>query len=104
MSAYDSDIHSEDSVLLEDALRVPHQYAVLLLNDDYTTMEFVIHILQEIFRKNASEARVIMMSVHHKGKGVCGIYSKEIAETKVAQVHAKARAAGFPLRASMEEL
>jgi ATP-dependent Clp protease adaptor protein ClpS len=82
----------------------PQQYKVLLHNDDYTTMEFVVFVLETIFHKNASEATQIMMNVHKLGVGVCGIYDFEIAETKVATVHALAKKYEFPLKSSMEEV
>ncbi len=81
----------------------PPRFKVLLHNDDYTTMDFVVHILEEIFQKSPPDAHRIMMQVHEHGVGECGIYTKEIAETKVSRVHAQARKAGFPLRASMEK-
>lgn len=84
-------------------VREPKRYKVLLHNDDYTTMEFVVGILTHIFRKTYDEAVAIMLNVHEKGIGVCGIYTEEIAETKVSQVHTEARKAGYPLRCSMEE-
>lgn len=84
-------------------VREPRRYRVLLHNDDYTTMEFVIDILIGIFDKGFDEATAIMLAVHEKGLGVCGVYTEEVAETKVAQVHDRARKAGFPLRCSMEE-
>ena len=84
--------------------REPRQFRVLLHNDDYTTMEFVVDILMTVFRKNLEEATMIMLSVHEKGLGACGVYTEEVAETKVAQVHDKARKQGFPLRCSMEEV
>jgi len=80
----------------------PPMYRVLLLNDDYTPMDFVVEILQEIFHKDRSEAERIMLNVHRKGAGLCGIYTYEIAETKVTRVRAKAKEAGFPLRCTME--
>ena len=81
----------------------PPLYKVILHNDDYTTMQFVIEILESIFHKASADAFRIMMQVHREGQGICGTYSYEVAETKVAQVHEEARANGFPLRASMEE-
>ena len=84
-------------------IKEPKKYKVILLNDDYTTMEFVVDILIKIFRKNIEEATQIMLKIHETGKGVCGVYSYEIAATKVAQVKASARQAQFPLRAIMEE-
>jgi len=83
--------------------QVPRLFTVLLHNDDYTTMEFVIEVLEGIFTKSPAEAFRIMMHVHENGVGVCGAYPYEIAETKVAQVHERARRHGFPLRASIEE-
>ena len=84
-------------------IKEPKKYKVILLNDDYTTMDFVVDILIKIFRKNIEEATQIMLKIHETGKGVCGVYSYEIAATKVAQVKASARQAQFPLRAIMEE-
>lgn len=81
----------------------PKEYHVYLLNDDYTAMEFVIDILITIFHKSYQEAEQIMIAVHEKGKGLCGTYSYEIAETKVAQVGQQAKENGFPLKATMEE-
>ena len=88
---------------IHDIVDEPPKYKVILLNDDYTTMEFVVWILEEIFHKTPSEATRIMLLVHHTGSGVCGLYPKEIAETKVEQVHAMARDAGFPLKAIMKK-
>jgi ATP-dependent Clp protease adaptor protein ClpS len=81
----------------------PEQFRVILHNDDYTTMQFVIEVLEGIFHKSPAEAQRIMLLVHTRGQGVCGAYSFEVAETKVSQVHDQARENGFPLRASMEE-
>jgi ATP-dependent Clp protease adaptor protein ClpS len=80
----------------------PELYKVLLLNDDYTTMDFVIEILETLFNKPPAEAYRIMMAVHTQGKGLCGVYPHEVAETKVATVVERARENGFPLRAAME--
>jgi ATP-dependent Clp protease adaptor protein ClpS len=81
----------------------PELFQVVLLNDDYTTMEFVVEVLESIFNKPPAEAFRIMMHVHTQGKGMCGVYPFEIAETKVATVHERARANGFPLKATMEK-
>ncbi len=81
----------------------PKKYKVLLLNDDYSTMDFVIDILTKVFRKSVDQATQIMLNIHNNGKDVCGIYTHEIAATKVAQVKALAREKGFPLKAVMEE-
>ncbi len=80
----------------------PSMYKVLLLNDDYTPMEFVVHVLETIFKKNRQEATDIMLHVHRRGVGVCGIYTYEVAETKVAQVMDYARANEQPLQCTME--
>lgn len=82
--------------------RKPEMFKVILLNDDYTTMDFVIEILEGIFHKQPAEAYRIMMAVHTQGKGLCGIYPHEVAETKVATVVERARERGFPLLAAME--
>lgn len=93
-----------DIELIEETkIKYPKKYKVLLLNDDYTSMEFVIEVLMSIFHKSYQEAEVIMLEVHKQEKGVCGVYTNEIAETKIMQVHKKARDSGFPLRAEMEE-
>ena len=81
----------------------PSMYRVLLLNDDYTTMQFVIEVLETVFDKSPAEAHRIMMHVHTRGRGVCGVYPYEVAETKVALVHERAKENGFPLRAAIEE-
>jgi ATP-dependent Clp protease adaptor protein ClpS len=80
----------------------PSLYKVLLLNDDYTPMEFVIWLLQAVFKKDAEEAVRIMMHVHQNGVGVCGVYTYEVAETKVAQVMELARRNQHPLQCTME--
>ena len=80
----------------------PELFKVLLLNDDYTTMEFVVEILENVFNKSPAEAYRIMMAVHTQGKGLCGVYPHEVAETKVATVIDRAREQGFPLLAAME--
>jgi ATP-dependent Clp protease adaptor protein ClpS len=80
----------------------PDLYQVVLLNDDYTTMDFVVRVLEEVFLKQPAEAFRIMMAVHTQGRGVCGHYTHEVAETKVATVRDLAREAGFPLQATME--
>ncbi|MFC6617123.1 ATP-dependent Clp protease adaptor ClpS [Deinococcus radiophilus] len=76
----------------------PRLWRVLLLNDDYTPMDFVVDVLVGHFRRSEAEAQVIMLAVHHKGQGVAGIYTRDIAESKVTQVTGEARAAGYPLR------
>lgn len=78
-------------------------YRVLLMNDDYTPMDFVVDVLGDIFGKSEEEAVQIMLKVHVEGAGLAGVYPFEIAETKVEEVHERARAEGHPLRATMEE-
>jgi ATP-dependent Clp protease adaptor protein ClpS len=80
----------------------PEMFRVLLINDDYTTMEFVVEVLESIFHKQPAEAYRIMMMVHTQGKGLCGVYPHEVAETKVTTVIDRARQNGFPLLAAME--
>jgi len=82
--------------------REPEEFRVILLNDHFTTMEFVVAILIEIFHKNASDANRIMLDVHKKGKGIVGIYTWDIAATKTEQVHLVARAHEYPLRCIIE--
>ncbi len=84
-------------------VKSPPLYKVFLLNDDYTTMEFVIHILEKIFHSPPVEAAQIMLHVHKNGKGLAGVYTHEIAETKIAGVHELALRNGFPLKCTMEE-
>ncbi len=91
-------IDAEDQQKIE----LPKQYKVILHNDDYTPMEFVVEILIDVFRKDELAATNIMLNVHNNGHGVCGIYSYEIAETKVARVHELAQQYEYPLKASME--
>lgn len=83
-------------------LEQPKLYKVLLHNDDYTTMEFVVYVLMAIFHRTETEAVRIMLHVHHNGIGVAGVYSREVAETRVAQVDALARQHEYPLRCSIE--
>lgn len=81
----------------------PSLYKVLLLNDDYTPMEFVVHVLEKFFNKGREEATTIMMTVHRKGVGICGVYTYEVAETKVTQVMDFSRQHGHPLQCTMEK-
>ena len=83
-------------------LAPPPMYQVVLLNDDYTPMEFVIMILQRIFAKNSDEAARIMLKVHHEGRGICGVYTRDIAATKVEMVQQTAHAHQHPLQCLME--
>jgi len=83
--------------------RTPKMYRVVLLNDDYTAMEFVVQVLENVFQKNPAEAFRLMMQVHTQGRAVCGVYTHEVAETKVETVGDLAKRQGFPLQASLEE-
>jgi ATP-dependent Clp protease adaptor protein ClpS len=84
-------------------VKKPSMYKVLLLNDDYTPMEFVVHILEKIFNKNRDQAVQIMLHVHRHGVGVCGVFTYDVAETKVAQVIEFARRHQHPLQCTMEK-
>jgi ATP-dependent Clp protease adaptor protein ClpS len=103
MSRYDSD--TDDAVVTESEIRLkkPPLYQVLLHNDDFTTMEFVVYVLQNIFQRSETEAVRIMLQVHLEGTGVAGVYTYEIAEMKVAKVSELARANEFPLLCTIEE-
>ena len=87
----------------ETMLQHPKKYKVYLLNDDYTSMDFVVDILIGLFHKSFEQAEKIMLEIHKKDRGLCGVYSHEIAETKVMQVQRRAKDSGFPLKATMEE-
>lgn len=96
----------EGKVLTHTRIRAqePPMYKVLLHNDDYTTMEFVVYILENVFRKTTAEATRVMLNVHQQGIGVAGVYSREVAETKTATVEYLARKNEFPLKCSMEKV
>ncbi|MBI1814192.1 MAG: ATP-dependent Clp protease adapter ClpS [Deltaproteobacteria bacterium] len=96
---------SDYAVITETEKKVeePKLYKVLLHNDDYTTMEFVVQVLEAVFHKALTEATQIMLHVHRRGIGVCGIYTFEVAETKVAEVLGLAKAHEYPLQCTMEE-
>ena len=103
--AHDDDDDRQAGLLLKPRPKTkkPSMYKVLLLNDDYTPMEFVVHVLEKFFNKNRQEATDIMLHVHRRGVGLCGVYTYEIAETKVAQVMDFARANEQPLQCTMEK-
>lgn len=94
--------HKNAEAELLPAVKVPKKYKVILLNDDYTPMDFVVDVLKRFFRLNEELATQIMLQVHILGKGVCGIYTRDIAETKVAQVNDYARSHEHPLLCTME--
>ena len=102
MGRYDSEVEEGVTSETEEELEEPPMYKVMLLNDDYTTMEFVVEILVHVFQKSSEEATRIMLNVHRNGVGVCGVYTLEVAETKVETVNALARENGFPLKCIME--
>jgi len=87
----------------EAETREPDEYRVILLNDDYTTMEFVVAVIMSVFHKDLFEATRVMLDVHRKGRGVVGAYTYDIAATKINKVHAMARENGFPLKCIMEK-
>jgi ATP-dependent Clp protease adaptor protein ClpS len=95
--------HGNVSVKIRPATKKPSMYKVLLLNDDYTPMEFVVQVLEVFFNKSPEEATRIMLHVHQKGVGLCGVYTHEVAETKVGQVMTAARQAQHPLQCTMEK-
>ncbi len=84
-------------------IKEPFMFKVLLHNDDYTTMEFVVFVLIQVFHKSAEEATRIMLNVHKRGMGICGLYTYEVAETKVETVMRMARENGYPLKCTMEK-
>jgi ATP-dependent Clp protease adaptor protein ClpS len=86
----------------EAELEPPRMYQVVMLNDDYTPMEFVVMVLQEYFKRDLEAATQIMLKIHHDGRGVCGVYTKDVAATKVELVLAAARRHGHPLQCIME--
>ena len=108
LSRYFPIINQEDNesgVITKDKVIVkrPSRYHIFLLNDDYTPMDFVVNILERYFHKDHVQATEIMLQVHQKGKGLCGTYALELAETKVSMVTDEARQNGYPLRCIMEK-
>ncbi len=98
-----TDFQTRTDIFSETRKELPPQYKVILHNDDYTTMEFVVEILMTVFGKPLEKATQTMLNIHHKGNAVCGIYTREIAETKVETVHHLANSRGFPLKSTMEK-
>ena len=103
MSEYNPELEEGVDSEIRDELREPPMYRVLLHNDDYTAMDFVVEILMLVFNKLPEEAVNIMLNVNRKGIGLCGVYTYEVSETKVETVHAIARGQGFPLKCTMEK-
>ena len=105
MTAKGSDPHAGAAVLerQREKTETPRLFRVLLINDDYTTMEFVVGVLEGVFHKSPAEAFQLMMRVHTEGRAVCGTYTYEVAETKAATVRDLASREGFPLQAAVEE-
>jgi ATP-dependent Clp protease adaptor protein ClpS len=97
-------IREKPAAKQEEKLKEPEEYRVILLNDHYTTMDFVVEILMMIFHKTIEDANRIMLDVHRKGKGIVGVYPWDIAATKADQVHAAAREHEFPLRCIVEQI
>jgi ATP-dependent Clp protease adaptor protein ClpS len=98
-------VGSDDSVVLErrtQRTKPPQMFRVVLLNDDFTPMEFVVHVIQEFFSKDRETATQIMLKIHLEGKGICGVYTRDVASTKVDQVLQAARLAGHPLQCLSE--
>jgi ATP-dependent Clp protease adaptor protein ClpS len=102
MSNYDPEIEESVDSETDHEVQEPPMYRVMLLNDDYTTMEFVIEVLVYVFQKSPEEATRIMLNVHRSGVGICGVYPYELAETKVNTVETLARENGHPLKCIME--
>jgi ATP-dependent Clp protease adaptor protein ClpS len=103
MNGYGPELEEDVISEVRDDTDEPSMYKVLLHNDDYTTMEFVVEILMLVFKKSPEDAVRIMLNVHHKGIGICGVYTFEVSETKVNTVHTLARQYGFPLKCTMEK-
>ena len=103
MNEYSPEVEEEVISESKDEVREPSMFRVLLHNDDYTTMEFVVEILITVFNKSPEEAVEVMLNVHRKGIGICGVYTYEVSETKVNIVHVLARENGFPLKCTMEK-
>ena len=102
----DLESHKDHGLALEESrpdVELPPMYRVVLLNDDYTPMEFVVHVLEHFFGMDREKATQVMLHVHTRGMGVCGVFSKDVAESKVAQVNDHSRANQHPLLCTLEE-
>ena len=95
---------NEGEQRVKSKIRLPKQYKVIMFNDDYTTMEFVINVLMDVFNKKDLEAQKIMLDVHKKGQGIAGIYSYDIAMSKAGTAMSMAKTEGFPFKLSVEEV
>ncbi len=95
--------HGHSELQTHERVKEPQRYKVLIHNDDYTTMDFVVEVLVRVFRKSETEGVIIMLAVHNEGHGVCGVYTHEVAETKVELVRRMAKDSGYPLKCSMEK-
>ncbi|MDE5831712.1 MAG: ATP-dependent Clp protease adaptor ClpS [Desulfovibrio sp.] len=102
--ANDSGYRGQAETDVENRIDEPGQYKVLMHNDNYTTMDFVVDVLRRIFHMPVDRAAAVMMQVHTKGVATCGIYTREIAETRIARVRAAAQQAKFPLKCTMEKV
>jgi len=102
MAPYNHETEGDTLVKTEKEVKEPPMYKVFLHNDDYTTMEFVVEILLNVFNKSVEDSTAIMLNVHRKGIGLCGIYTHEVSETKMDMVHTLAQEHGFPLKCTME--
>ena len=103
MSRYNSGLEDKTESMTRDVVTEPPMFRVLLHNDDFTTMDFVVHILMRVFHKTFEDSTRIMLNVHRKGIGVCGVYPYEVAETKVDTVLLLAREHQYPLKCTMEK-
>ncbi len=103
MNDYNSETQERIGSRTEENTHEPSMYKVLLHNDDYTTMEFVVDVLVSVFHKPPEQAVMIMLNVHNQGTGVCGVYTYDVAETKVKIVETMAAGKGFPLKCTMEK-
>ena len=97
--------NNENNLLTKEKVKLkkPSMYAVIMLNDDYTPMDFVIYVLQSVFKKNYEDAKTIMLTIHNEGKGICGVFPLDIAETKANQVIEFARINQHPLECKVEK-
>ena len=94
---------TESDLSTKETVDMPKMYRVTMHNDHYTTMEFVVEVLMDVFHRTEPDAVQIMMNIHQQGSGICGVYTLDIAATKTAEVHKRARERGFPLKCSYEE-